>query len=443
MKIPRSILQIIQKFEKNGFECYVVGGSVRDNLLHRKISDFDLCTNALPEQTMVLFDHTIPTGIKHGTITIVIDGQFVEVTTFRKEGEYTDHRHPDQVRFVKDLRSDLARRDLTINAMAYSPKLGYIDPFGGMEDLKKKLIKTVGDPEKRFEEDALRMVRAHRFAAVLGFSIDESTQKAIEKKAGLIQFVAIERLFGEWMKILKADPYEVKKMLPLFRPWLPELTAASYCEQNSPYHDKNVLDHTLEAITYVKPFDEMCALALLLHDLGKPYVLITGHDGRDHFKGHPQVSYEIALRVCKEWKLSNEFKNTVPDLVLYHDEIETPTLAWLYKFCVELQFNKEKMHRLFLVQYGDIMAHSKKGRQRLNILKEMVDFYEKESEKRPVRFSELALDGKEVAKIANVSGPDIGKALKHLLKYAFYHPEKNTKEGLAHYLEKGMKKWNY
>lgn len=182
MKIPRSILQIIQKFEKNGFECYVVGGSVRDNLLHRKISDFDLCTNALPEQTMVLFDHTIPTGIKHGTITIVIDGQFVEVTTFRKEEEYTDHRHPDQVRFVKDLRSDLARRDLTINAIAYSPKLGYIDPFGGMEDLKKKLIKTVGDPEKRFEEDALRMVRAHRFAAVLGFSIDESTQKAIEKK---------------------------------------------------------------------------------------------------------------------------------------------------------------------------------------------------------------------------------------------------------------------
>ncbi len=443
MKIPSLILQIIQKFENNGFECYVVGGSVRDSLLHREISDFDLCTNALPQQTIALFDHTIPTGIKHGTVTIVMDEQLVEVTTFRKESRYTDHRHPDHVCFVKDLHSDLARRDLTINAIAYSPKLGYIDPFCGMEDLKKKIVKTVGDPEKRFEEDALRMVRAHRFAAVLGFSMDESTQKAIEKKADLIQFVAIERLVGEWMKILEADPYEIKKMLLLFRPWLPELIAASYCGQNSLYHDKNVLDHTLEAITYVKPFDKLCALALLLHDLGKPYVLTTRKDGRDHFKGHPKVSYEIALRVCKEWKLSNEFKNTVPDLVLYHDEIETPTLSWLYKFCIQLRFDKEKMHRLFMVQYGDIMAHSKKGRQRLEILNEMIDFYEKESVNRPMKFSDLALDGKEIAKIANVAGPDIGRVLEHLLKHTFYHPEKNTKEELTSYLKKGMKKWNY
>lgn len=439
MYLPEQIKTIIHTYEEHGFECFVVGGSVRDSLLERPVSDYDLCTNAMPEQTMALFGHTIPTGIRHGTVTISIDSLLVEVTTYRIESGYRDHRHPDTVRFVSDLVSDLARRDFTINAIAYSPRQGYIDPFEGRKDLVRQMICAVGDPDRRFQEDALRMVRAHRFAAQLGFDIESETFEAIEANAHLIKYVAAERLFGEWQKILKANPYQVRKMLALFRPWLPELTACAFCEQNSVYHDKDVLDHTLCAIASLPRYDDLCAFALLLHDLGKPYVLITGHDGKDHFKGHQEVSYEIALRACSVLKLSNEYKNTVPDLVRYHDEIAAPTLGWLHKFVVGLGFDKEKMHRLFMVQYGDIMAHSAKGQQRLAVLKEMIRFYEREIEKRPVCVGQLALNGKEVSRIAGVYGKEIGTTLKELLDHAFYCPQDNTKEGLTHYLEKKRK----
>lgn len=435
MKLPDSIQKIMRRFHAAGFSCYVVGGGVRDTLLGRKAHDYDLCTDALPRQTMALFEKTILTGVLHGTVTVVVDHEHVEVTTFRTESGYVDHRHPTSVCFVKDVREDLARRDFTINAIAYAPETGIIDPFDGRGDLARRRIRAVGDPDRRFQEDALRMVRAHRFAASLGFAIEPSTLAAIERNAALIRFVAVERLLPEWMRILWDDPFQVRKMLSLWRPWLPELEAAAHCEQNTPYHSMDVLDHTLCAIGHLRSFDPMCAFALLLHDLGKPFVRTTDPDGRDHFKGHPKVSVEIAKRVCRDLKLPNAWKKMVPELVRYHDEIVKPSLKWLYRFRVEQGWDEETMRRLFAVQYADIMAHSNVGRQRLAALGEMIRFYEEESKRRPLCLADLALSGQDVMALAPVQGKAVGQALKSMLDFAFYHPEQNTREGLTRFIK--------
>lgn len=437
MHLPQPILRIINTLNQNGYACYVVGGAVRDHLLSRPVSDYDLCTNAHPEEVQLLFPHSIPTGIKHGTITIFEEGMKVECTTFRKEEKYSDHRHPDTVQFVSSLEEDLARRDFTINAIAYHPKEGIIDPMDGLKDINHKKIRAIHDPSRRFQEDALRMIRAHRFAAKLHFQIEEKSVQAIEEQADLIQDVAVERIVKEINEILKEDPFELVNMFSLLDPWIPELRICFQCEQHSPYHTTNVLEHILMAISYLEPFDPVIAWALLLHDLGKPASKTTDAQGQDHFYGHPKKSMIIAKRILDVLKFSNKDKRDIVDLVLYHDDVRKPSLKWLYKYRILLGWDDHKMEQLFQVQFCDIMAHSKKGRERLQLLEQMRSFYQEEKNKRPLSLKQLAIKGNEVIEWTGAQGKAIQKVLQACLDYAFYHPQKNTKEDLKNFLEKG------
>ncbi len=436
MQIPSYIQTILDTFEKAGYESYLVGGCVRDFLLSRPIHDYDLCTNALPIQVQSLFSHTIPTGILHGTITILEAGQSVECTTYRKEKGYSDNRHPDHIDYVSSLSEDLLRRDFTINALAYHPKKGIVDVTGGQKDLHDHIIRAIGDPSLRFQEDALRMIRAHRFAAVLHFQIEEKTREAIHENADLIKNVAVERIVPELDLILKTDPIQIRNMLDLLEPWIPELKECVSCSQHSIYHTTNVLDHTLQAIQYLPTYDQEAAWALLLHDLGKPSTKTTDTHGLDHFKGHPKVSAQIARRVVKALKMPKKTQKMIETLVLYHDDVRAPSLKWLYKYRIQLGMSDEWIHKLFLVQYGDIMAHSQKGQKRLGLLKETVVFYEKEKKERPLSLKDLAINGNDIKNALGVLDHQIGNLLKEALDHAFYHPEKNNRADLLSYLER-------
>ena len=441
MQLPQTILSVMQTFQNAGYQSYVVGGCVRDSLLHKQPCDYDMATNAKPEQIIELFEETIPTGIKHGTVTVKIDDELIEVTTFRTEGEYTDHRHPNKVEFVDDIVQDLARRDFTINAMAYHPDKGIIDPFSGQEDLKNKTIRTVLDPDQRFQEDALRMVRAHRFAAKLGFTIQKETKEAIQRNERLIDTVAVERLYKEWMEILKYNPREIANMTGLFQQWIPELEQCLHCTQNSIYHYTDALHHILDSITYCKPFDEIVALSLLFHDLGKPATKITSEDGRDHFYKHPVVSYKISLRIVEQLKLSNRYKNIIPYLVLHHDDILSPALRNVWKVRKMWGFDDEMMEYLFRVQYCDIMAHSDLGRLRLERWQKFKDFYHETIQERPLNISQLNIDGTIIIKMTGLSGKAIRIALEECLEYCFYNPAKNNRLDILTYLLKNARRF--
>lgn len=428
-------------FQKAGYQSYVVGGCVRDALLKKEPNDYDMTTDARPDEMIKLFDCTIPTGIQHGTVTVKMDDMYVEITTFRQEGTYKDNRHPDQVRFVKDIQEDLARRDFTINAMAYHPCTGLIDPFHGREDLKNKIIRTVNDPDIRFQEDALRMIRAHRFAAKLGFTIEERTKKAIEKNQRRIDAVAVERLYPEWTEILKYDPTEIAAMTGLFKKWIPELEQCLHCSQNSVYHYTDALHHILDSITYCRPFDEIVAWALLFHDLGKPITKSTGKDGRDHFYKHPIASQAIAKRICSDLKFSNYQKKVLPMLVLHHDDILSPALKNVWKYRMTWKMDEQMMEYLFQVQYCDIMAHSEKGRKRLERWKVFKDFYYETIVSHPLSLSQLDIKGNEVVRVIGLSGKAISIALQDCLKYCFYNPEKNNRLDILTYLLKNAKRF--
>lgn len=429
MKLPDYVRKAMDRLEQAGFEVYVVGGAVRDWLRGLEPHDFDLATSAKPEQTAALFDKCALTGMKHGTVTAIIDHHPVEITTFRKDGDYAGHRKPRHVEFIDDIHQDLARRDFTINAMAWNPKTGLIDPFHGKEDLEKGVIRAVGDPEVRFEEDALRMIRAWRFAARLNFKLDEKTEEAIAHKEPLIADVAPERIVPEIEEIMKDNPQVLEHMTGLLKPWIPELEIMKNTEQNSPYHYTDVLHHTLDALKGMDHWDPDVAWALLLHDSGKPACKTTDARGVDHFKKHPQESEKIARRVMRDMKMDNHKRKVVPWLVLYHDSYLSPKLANLYKLLIERGWDDATMQKYFAVQKGDILAHSKI--ERLSQMEAFKKFYEEESKKRPLSTKDLALRGGEIARLGNLCGPQISLAQKKLLEKAFYHPELNRPQNLA------------
>ena len=269
-RIPEPIIKVMKTLEQAGYQVYLVGGCVRDLLMQKTPHDYDLATDARPEEILKLFEHHSGFGMKHGTILVVEQGMPVEITTFRKEGKYTDGRHPDEVIFVDRIEEDLGRRDFTINAMAYHPDQGLIDPYGGRNDLEKKLIRAVGDPDQRFQEDALRMLRAWRFASTYGFDIEPETRKALDRKENIAQAATIsaERVMEEFTKILLSDhPEVIANMTLLMEPWIPELKIMIETKQNNVHHYTDVLHHTLDALKYSGTKDPMVAWALLLHDL--------------------------------------------------------------------------------------------------------------------------------------------------------------------------------
>ena len=327
MKISEDAEKLINILSDNGCKAYAVGGCVRDYLLGKPEKDIDITTSAKPETVEEILKQNnikvIETGLQHGTVTAVLNGENYEITTFRKDGEYKDNRRPESVSFVDDVKEDLSRRDFTINAMAYNHKEGIVDLFGGKKDIDNKVIRAVGNADLRFKEDALRIMRALRFSATLCFDIEESTKKAIFDNMYLLDNIAKERIFTELKKLLAGD--NALQVLDAYKEVIgvviPELKPAFDCVQNNPWHIYNVYDHIIHAVD-AAPKDEIIRLTMLLHDIGKPSVKTTDEKGIDHFKFHAPVGADIAKKVLKRFKVSNEVYDKVTTLIRYHQGVE-------------------------------------------------------------------------------------------------------------------------
>lgn len=302
--IPEQAEKILEQLQTAGYEAYVVGGCVRDSLLGRKPDDWDITTSAKPEQVKALFRRTVDTGLKHGTVTVLMGGEGFEVTTYRIDGEYEDGRHPREVSFTSSLKEDLQRRDFTINAMAYNHKTGLVDMFGGLSDLERKIVRCVGNPMERFTEDALRILRAVRFCAQLGFSMEEETAKGLSVLAPNLRMVSAERIQVELVKLLVSphpDYLRLAYEAGITKEFLPEFDRMMETPQNTPHHCYTVGEHTLHSLTEI-PGDRVLRLTMLLHDVGKPKARTTDAQGRDHFKLHGDIGEKMAVDILHRLK---------------------------------------------------------------------------------------------------------------------------------------------
>lgn len=426
IEMPEAVRHILETLESHGYQAYLVGGCVRDWLDHKQPHDYDITTSARPEEVMSLFKHTAPTGIAHGTVTVIEQGMPCEVTTMRRESGYADHRHPEHIEFTKDILEDLKRRDFTMNAMAWSPSSGLVDPFGGKQDLKDRIIRAVGDPEVRFEEDALRMFRAYRFAARLNAEIEKKTGQAIRSKARLSSTLAAERVAPEIEEILKTDPGRIEQMLDLLDPWIPELRIMNETPQNTPYHYANVLRHTLDAIKALPLKTPSTLWAALLHDSGKPDRRTTDAKGQDHFKEHELRSAEIAREILKRMKLPNAVQSEAVRMIRDHDTFYAPRLENLYKLRVRKGYSDELAQQLFALQEADIQAHA--TQERMESLNRFKAFYEQEKNRHPLERSQLKIDGKDLAERTSLQGKERKEALDEILHQVILHPQWDSRE---------------
>lgn len=426
---PIGVKVVIEKLKQAGFKAYLVGGCVRDLLLKRIPHDFDVTTNATPNQVLDLFDHAIPTGIAHGTITVIEAKEQIEVTTFRSEGKYRDHRHPDFVQFVEDVQEDLARRDFTINAMAWDQQEGLIDPFGGQSDLQEGIVRAVRDPFERMSEDALRMFRAFRFAGRYQFEIEPQTKQAIDTLYPLAKDIAVERIVPEVEEILANSPQILDQMTQLLQYWIPQLEVCLHTAQNSIYHYTDVLHHTLDALSALQNKEPVCLWTLLLHDLGKPSVKQT-YGGKDHFKKHEIASVKIAQEVTQKLKLPKKMSNEIFKLIELHDTFLKPTPQSFYWLHVDKKFNAQETNHLFAIQYGDIMAHSQ--HDRLKALEIYAQYDQSRQKILPMRTQDLLVNGYDLQKEFGLQGREIGHVLEQLLYEVVMQDRKmNRQEQLA------------
>lgn len=443
IQLPNSVQFIIHTIEQAGFEAYAVGGCVRDSILGRTPDDWDITTSAKPEEIKQLFRHTVDTGIQHGTVTVLIKKECYEVTTYRIDGEYEDGRHPKEVNFTSLLSEDLKRRDFTINAMAYNEKQGLVDLFGGQEDLRNRIIRCVGNPEERFNEDALRIMRAVRFSAQLGYEIEENTKAAIKKMAHTLEKISIERVQVELVKLLVSDhPEYILKLyeLGLTRVFLPEFDSMMETPQNNPHHLYTVGEHTAKAIQLVTN-DRVLRLTMLLHDVGKPATRSTDDKGIDHFHGHPTVGCELSKKILKRLRFDNETIDRVSLLVLYHDygNAVSATPAFTRKL-----INKVRMKNfplLLSIKYADVMAQSDLQREiKLEKLESLRKSYEEVLEQGMcISLKFLAVTGKDLIEAGMKPGQELGQALNHLLDVVLEDPEMNKKESLLEL----VRRWGY
>ena len=433
--LPENVKKIIETLEQAGYEAYAVGGCVRDSVLGREPNDWDITTSACPMETKALFRRTVDTGLQHGTVTVLMDGEGYEVTTYRIDGEYEDGRHPKEVRFTSNLVEDLRRRDFTINAMAYNERKGLVDAFDGLGDIKKGVIRCVGDAEERFTEDALRMLRAVRFSAQLGFRIAEETRKAILHLAGNLSKISAERIQAEMLKLLTSPhPEELRTAWEtgITAVILPEFDVMMQTEQNTPYHIYTVGEHTLCALTNVRA-DKVLRLTMLFHDAGKPGMRTTDETGRDHFKGHPDASARIADEVLHRWRLDNDTLNKVKRLVQFHDLRPALTEKSVRRAVYQVG---EELFPLFLeVRYADIMAQSDYAKEeKLHSLSEVKRIFGEILEKKQcLSMKELAVSGRDLIADGMKPGREMGQVLEALLNHVLDEPEHNTREYLLDY----------
>ncbi len=443
INMPAAAAEIVKTLQQAGFEAYVVGGCVRDSILGREPKDWDITTSALPGQVKKLFRRTIDTGIAHGTVTVMRGAVGYEITTYRIDGKYEDSRHPKEVTFTPNLTEDLLRRDFTINAMAYNDEAGLVDLYGGLEDMERKVIRCVGNAHDRFSEDALRMMRAVRFSAQLGYTIEEETARAIRALAPTLVNISAERVREELIKLLcspNPDFLRDAYALGVTKVILPEFDACMETPQNHPHHIYNVGEHILHALAFTEP-EKNLRLAVLLHDVGKPATLTVAQDGITHFYNHAQVGTEMARKIMRRLKFDNDTTDVVCRLVYYHD--------YGYTADVTPKFIRRTMHKigaeLFLpllaVKYADASAQSSYlQKEKLARIKKWRAVYDQVTANQEcVSLKTLAVKGGDLMQIGYAAGPGLGVELKRLLELVLEDPARNEKEYLLREAQKALK----
>lgn len=432
LTIPVNAEKILRVLENQGFEAFIVGGCVRDSILGRRPDDWDITTSARPEQVKALFRRTVDTGLKHGTVTVLMDKESYEVTTYRIDGEYEDGRHPKEVAFTASLEEDLKRRDFTINAMAYHPDRGLVDLFRGMDDIRAEIIRCVGNPLERFGEDALRILRAVRFSAQLGFSIEEETKKGIEELVPNLKLVSAERIQTELVKLL-ASPHPDYLLTAyetgITRQFLPEFDACMETGQNTPHHCLSVGLHTLQSLLNIRP-DKVLRLTMLLHDIGKPAVKKTDENGRDHFKMHGPAGEKMASAILRRLKFDNDTISKVCRLIRWHDDRPAPDMCSVRRAVNRIG---EDIFPLYLeVQRADMLAQSTyKREEKAARLEGVNECYRKILEEgQCVSLKSMAVSGRDLIAAGYAPGPELGEILDRLLEHVLEHPEDNEKDRL-------------
>lgn len=434
--LPEKVSRIIDTFMRAGYEAYAVGGCVRDSILGKEPEDWDITTSATPAEIKALFPRTIDTGIAHGTVTVMLGKEGFEVTTYRIDGKYEDSRHPKEVTFTPNLTEDLKRRDFTINAMAYNEKDGLVDVFDGIGDLNRRIIRCVGDAKKRFTEDALRMMRAVRFAAQLGFRIDPDTKQAILALAPSLKQISAERIQTELVKLLVSEhPEEMRTLYEtgLTKIMLPEFDVMMQTKQNNPHHIYTVGEHTIAALSHVEK-DKVLRLTMLLHDVAKPLCRITGEDGFHHFYDHQRRGREIAEGILRRLKFDNDTTDRVCRLIAGHDDNPPVTERNVRRAVVRL--GQKAFPDIFAVKRADVLAQSGYRRaEKLQYIEEYEACYNRILEKEQcLSLKELAVTGSDLIAEGIKPGPGLGQILQELFALVLEEPEKNNKEYL---LEKG------
>ncbi len=436
MKInsPYGASFIIDRLAQHNFSAYLVGGCVRDAVMGRDVNDWDITTSALPEQICEMFADmkVIKTGLAHGTVTVMVDGEGYEVTTFRSDGEYTDHRHPDRVTFASDVGDDLSRRDFTINAMAYNTDSGFLDLFGGIADIENQMIRAVGDPKKRFEEDALRILRGLRFASQLGFDIEPATKNAMHSSKDLLRFVSGERIYVELCKLIMGD--NAQKVLLDFAEVIavavPEIALSVGFDQRNKHHIYNVWEHTVHAVSN-SPKDLICRLVMLLHDCGKPDTFSVDVEGTGHFYGHAKVSAQKAESFFERSGAGNNIKDICCSLINLHDSDlfsgDRSIRRWLGKLGLD------NLLRLIDIKRADNLAQAPEYMDRLEKLAatrcKVLDI----AASQPcVSKSMLAVDGNHI-KALGYTGREIGAVLDELLDAVIDGRCDNSEDALLKY----------
>lgn len=436
--LPEHVKKIIDTLMAHGFEAYAVGGCVRDTMLGRTPQDWDITTSAKPGEVKELFSHTIDTGIQHGTVTILLDHIGYEVTTYRIDGEYEDARHPKEVLFTSNLLEDLKRRDFTINAMAYNDVAGLVDAFDGEGDLKRGIVRCVGNATERFTEDALRMLRAVRFCAQLGFSMEDSTRDAICKLAPNIAKISAERIQVELVKLLVSPhPEEIRSAYEtgLTKVFLPEFDKMMETEQRNKHHRYTVGEHTIVALQQIKA-DKVLRLTMLFHDVAKPVCLTMDEKGNAHFHGHPKKGAQMAKSIMRRLKFDNETTDAVVRLVTCHDD--NPVLEEKEIRFAIFRNGEAQYPNLFAVKRADIAAQSDYHREeKINYVNQYEAMYDTIIEKKQcLSLKSLAVTGSDLIQAGMKPGKELGEMLQILLHQVLEHPEWNQKETLLELYQK-------
>lgn len=452
INLPKDVLFILETLKKNNAEGYVVGGAVRDSIMDREVHDWDIATSATPQQVIDMFqiseiDEIIPTGLQHGTVTIMISGIGYEVTTYRIDGDYGDSRHPDQVTFVSDIKKDLSRRDFTINAMAYNPWDGLVDPFFGIDDINDQVIRCIGVSWDRFEEDPLRILRALRFSAQFGFEIEESTKLSIFNLQSNLHKISAERIQSEFCKIIVSPGVDevLKDFIDVIGQFIPEILPMIGFDQKNPWHIYDVFQHTVSALksSHIYTTDPITRLAIFFHDIAKPKCFVLDGNGAGHFPKHPAVSAEMTDIIMRRLKFNNKTREAVVQLVKYHDVELHPTEKCVKKWLNRI--GKEQLDKLLIVQMCDKMAqnfdYAKNFIVELHMIPRVVEKVLKENQ--CFKIKDLAVNGNDLIELGLPKGPAIGETLNMLLQAVIDGECKNNKDDLIQMIQKNNSKGEY